>query len=134
MNTVAKWIIAAVAVFAITGAQAQDSSRKEIKRTDLTGKNMEVILSVSEYKPGDLIPRHIHHGVEAFYVIQGATLETPTGKHIKLGTGAGAMNLRDVPHGGVKVVGDSSLKLATVHIVDKGKPLYDAPPKVAAQH
>jgi hypothetical protein len=27
--------------------------------------------------------------------------------------------------GGFKVVGDTSLKLFTVHIVDKGKPLYD---------
>jgi len=33
--------------------------------------------------------------------------------------------VRDVPHGGVKVVGDKALRLLTVHIVDKGKPLYD---------
>jgi quercetin dioxygenase-like cupin family protein len=90
---------------------------------------MEVILSTAEYKPGDFIPRHIHHGIEAFYVIQGATVETPDGKQIKLATGAGSMNLRDVPHAGFKIVGDTSLKLVTVHIVDKGAPLYDAPPK-----
>ena len=65
------------------------AQRKEIKRTDLTGTNMEVILSVAEYKPGDLVTRHIHHGVEAFYVIQGATVQTPDGKEIKLATGAG---------------------------------------------
>jgi quercetin dioxygenase-like cupin family protein len=131
MNTVAKWIVAAVAAFALLGmAQAQDSpQRKELKRTDLTGTNMEVILSVSEYKPGDFIARHIHHGVEAFYVIQGATVETPDGKQINLATGAGSMNLREVPHAGFKVVGDTSLKLVTVHVVDKGRPLYDAPPK-----
>ena len=73
--------------------------------------------------------RHIHHGVEAFYVIQGATVETPEGKQITLATGRGSMNLRDVPHAGFKVVGDKSLKLVTVHVVDKGRPLYDAPPK-----
>ncbi|MFZ3350330.1 MAG: cupin domain-containing protein [Xanthobacteraceae bacterium] len=131
MNNVAKCIVAAVAAFALLGlAQAQDSpQRKEIKRTDLTGTNMEVILSVAEYKPGDLVTRHIHHGVEAFYVIQGATVQTPDGKEIKLATGAGSMNLRDVPHAGFKVVGDTSLKLVTVHVVDKGRPLYDAPPK-----
>lgn len=131
MITVAKWIAAAVTAFALVGmAQAQDSpQRKEIKRTDLTGTNMEVILSVAEYKPGDFIARHIHHGVEAFYVIQGATVETPDGKKIELKTGSGAMNLREVPHAGIKVVGDTSLKLVTVHVVDKGKPLYDAPPK-----
>lgn len=117
--------------FALIGmAQAQDSpQRKELKRTDLPGTNMEVILSVSEYKPGDFIARHIHHGVEAFYVIQGATVETPDGKQIKLATGTGSENLREVPHGGFKIVGDTSLKLVTVHVVDKGRPLYDAPPK-----
>ncbi|MBS0399888.1 MAG: cupin domain-containing protein, partial [Proteobacteria bacterium] len=35
------------------------------------------------------------------------------------------LNLRDVKHGGFKVVGDAPLKLFTVHIVDKGRPLYD---------
>jgi quercetin dioxygenase-like cupin family protein len=90
---------------------------------------MEVVLSTAEYKPGEIIARHIHHGVEAFYVLQGATVETPDGKQIQLPTGAGNMNLRDVPHAGFKVVGDTSLKLLTVHIVDKGAPLYDAPTK-----
>jgi hypothetical protein len=28
-----------------------------------------------------------------------------------------------VPHAGYKVIGDKPLKLLTVHIVDKGKPL-----------
>ena len=35
------------------------------------------------------------------------------------------MNLRDAPHAGWKVVGDRSIKIVTVHVVDKGKPLYD---------
>ncbi|MET4175475.1 protocatechuate 3,4-dioxygenase beta subunit [Bradyrhizobium sp. LA6.1] len=30
-------------------------------------------------------------------------------------------------HGAFKVVRDKTAKLLTVHIVDKGKPLYDAP-------
>jgi quercetin dioxygenase-like cupin family protein len=127
-----RWIVAALAMVALIGfAQAQDSpQRKEIKRADLGGTtNMEVILSTAEYKPGESIPRHIHHGVEAFYVLQGATIETPDGKKIQLATGTGNMNLRDVPHAGFKVVGETPLKLLTVHIVDKGAPLYDAPSK-----
>jgi quercetin dioxygenase-like cupin family protein len=129
-----KWmfaIAAGAAVALVNLAHAQDSpQRKELKRADLGGTtNMEVILSTAEYKPGESIPRHIHHGVEAFYVLQGATVETPDGKKIQLTTGTGNMNLRDVPHAGFKVVGDTPLKLLTVHIVDKGAPLYDAPPK-----
>jgi hypothetical protein len=39
------------------------------------------------------------------------------------------MNLRDIPHAGFKVVGNTPIKLLTVHVVDKGKPLYDWIPK-----
>ena len=111
--TAAKWITAVAAATAfVCLAHAQDSpGRKEIKRTDLTGTKMEVILSTGEYKPGETITRHIHHGEEAFYVLEGATVETPDGKQIELKTGTGSINLRDVPHGGFKVVGDKTLKL-----------------------
>lgn len=131
MFVAAKWIAATIAATAfVCLAHAQDSSnRKEMKRVDLSGTKMEVILSVSEYKPGESIARHIHHGEEAFYVLEGATVETPDGKQIQLATGAGSINLRDVPHAGFKVVGDKPLKIVTVHIVDKGAPLYDAPSK-----
>jgi quercetin dioxygenase-like cupin family protein len=127
----AKWIVAAFGAVAFVSLTfAQDSpNRKEIKRSDLTGTNMEVILSTAEYKPGETIARHIHHGEEAFYVLEGATVETPDGKQLQLATGTGSINRRDVPHAGFKVVGDKPLKLLTVHIVDKGAPLYDAPPK-----
>jgi quercetin dioxygenase-like cupin family protein len=131
MFTATRWIVAAAAAVAFAGvAYAQDSaSRKEIKRADLGGTSMEVILSISEFKPGENVSRHIHHGEEAFYFLEGGTVELPDGKQITLSTGAGGINLRDIPHAGFKVVGDKPVKLLTVHIVDKGAPLYDAPPK-----
>jgi quercetin dioxygenase-like cupin family protein len=134
MGLIAKWMVAVVIAVSCVGlACAQDlesKNRKEIKRADLGGTtNMEVILSTTEYQPGEFVPRHIHHGVEAFYILQGASVETPEGKKIELATGTGSMNLRDVPHAGFKVVGNTALKVLTVHIVDKGAPLYDAPPK-----
>ena len=113
-----------------TGQLAQTSTdspqRVQQKRADLTGApGMEVIASVAEYKPGDSLGLHTHHGVEAAYVLQGASVQ-PQGKEpIALRTGATLLNLRDVKHAGFKVVGDTSLRLFTVHIVDKGKPLYD---------
>ncbi len=112
------------------GQLAQTSTdspqRVEQKRAELTGApGMEVIASVAEYKPGDSLGPHTHHGVEAAYVLQGASVQ-PQGKEpIALPTGATLLNLRDVKHAGFKVVGDTSLRLFTVHIVDKGKPLYD---------
>ncbi len=108
-------------------AYSQDSpARKELKRVDLSGApGMEVISSYSEYKPGQELGRHIHHGIESGYVLQGAMVQAPGKEPMMLPTGAPIMNLRDVPHGGFKVVGEQTLKLYTVHIVDKGKPLYD---------
>ena len=77
MPAAAKWLAVLVATAAFASfAQAQDSpNRKEMKRADLSGTKMEVILSTAEYKPGEMIPRHIHHGEEAFYVLEGATVE-----------------------------------------------------------
>jgi quercetin dioxygenase-like cupin family protein len=113
-----------------TGLLAQTSTdsaqRVEQKRADLSGApGMEVIASVAEYKPGDSIGLHIHHGIEAAYVLQGASVQLPGKDPMALPTGATLLNLRDVQHAGFKIVGDTSLKLFTVHVVDKGKPLYD---------
>ncbi len=113
-----------------TGLVAQTLSdspqRVEQKRTDLTGApNMEVIASTGEYKPGEGIDFHLHHGIEAAYVVQGAQIQLPGKPPMTLATGTTLLNLRDVKHGGFKIVGDTSLKLFTVHVVDKGKPLYD---------
>jgi quercetin dioxygenase-like cupin family protein len=132
MLTAAKWLVVffVAAVAFVSLAQAQDSpNRKEMKRAELSGTKMEVILSTAEYKPGESVVRHIHHSEEAFYVLEGATVETADGKQIELKAGTGSINLRDVPHGGFKVIGDKSLKRVTVHVVDKGAPLYDTPPK-----
>ncbi len=128
------WIVAAgLMAVAVGAAWADDvdpgSRRQELKRAPLTGTNMEVVISVVEYKPGETLERHIHHGEEAFYVLQPVTVQTPDGKEIKFPAGAAAINARDVAHGGVKIVGDAPFKYLAVHIVDKDKPLYDTPPK-----
>ncbi len=106
---------------------AQDSfARKELLRADLSGKpdSMEVIVSISEYRPGDELPRHVHHGIEAAYVLEGGTIE-PLGKPaIEVPAGSSLMNLRGVPHG-FKVVGEKTIKVLTMHVVDRGKPLFD---------
>src|SRR5437870_4733835 len=108
-------------------AFAQDSAgRKELKRADLSGApGMEVVLSMSEFKPGDTVGLHLHHGVEAAYVVEGGMIQAPGKDPVELKTASPIMNLRDVPHAGWKVVGDKAIKIVTVHVVDKGKPLYD---------
>ncbi len=114
----------------VTGLVAQPDSdspqRVEKQRADLSGApDMEVIASIAEYQPGEGIDLHIHHGIEAAYVVQGASVQVPDQEPMALPAGATFLNLRDVRHGGFTVVGDSALKLFTVHVVDKRKPLYD---------
>jgi ketosteroid isomerase-like protein len=106
--------------------QTDSPQRVEQKRADFRGAPaMEVIASIAEYRPGEGIERHAHHGVEVAYVIQGATVQSPGKDPVPLPTGATAINSRDVEHAGFTVVGDRPLRLFTVHVVDKGKPLYD---------
>src|SRR5260370_31047469 len=67
--------VAATAFVMAVVAHAQDSpQRKELRRVDLSGAaGMEVISSISEFKPGDELPRHLHHGVEAGSAVQHAS-------------------------------------------------------------
>jgi quercetin dioxygenase-like cupin family protein len=99
------------------------TNRTELKRADLTGTNMEIIISVLEVPPGSSIDRHTHPGEEAVYVLDGASLKFSDGREVSRPTGEAGVNVRDVPHAGYTVVGDKPLKLLTVHIVDKGKPM-----------
>jgi uncharacterized cupin superfamily protein len=124
-----KWILGLIfSVALVAVGYCQDSPyRKELKRADLSGTNMVVITSINEIPPGQSSMLHIHHGEEAFYVIDGGTIELPDGKQVPFPTGVTNVNVRDVPHGAFKVVGDKPIKYLSVHIVDKDKPLYDAP-------
>ena len=130
--SIAKWIgivgLSMVVSMNIGAAFSEEgSARKELKRADLiTGAvNVEVISSISTYKPGEMLKRHLHHGIEAGYVIQGATIEIPGKGEQKLPTGADVMNLTKIAHGGFKIVGETPLIIFTVHVVDKNQPLYD---------
>jgi quercetin dioxygenase-like cupin family protein len=113
-----------------TGLVAQTTTdlpqRVEQKRADLSGApGMEVIASILEFKPGETAQLHFHHGVEAAYVIQGTKVQPPGKDPTELPTGTTVFNLREAKHGAFTVVGETSLKVFAVHVVDKGKPLYD---------
>ena len=100
--------------------------RQELKRADLgVSQDMEVITSIDEIKKGETLPRHSHHGIETGYVLQGSMVQLPGQAPTMMQAGSSFMNARDVPHGGFTVVGDQPLRLLTVHVVDKSKPLYE---------
>jgi quercetin dioxygenase-like cupin family protein len=126
----AAFVLAAALVLPCAAPLAQEDippgTIQELRRADLSGApNMEVITSRGEYKPGQGIRLHSHHGIETGYVVQGAMVQAPGKDPMMLPTGAPIWNLRDAVHGGFKVVGDTPLVLLTVHIVDKGKPVYE---------
>jgi quercetin dioxygenase-like cupin family protein len=104
-------------------AQAAEPQRTVLKVADLTGTDKEITIAILEVPPGTTIARHTHPGEEAVYVLEGARLQMPDGTEIDRPPGQAGVNVRDVPHAGYKVVGDKTLKLLTVHIVDKGKPM-----------
>lgn len=116
-------IAVAFVVSTIFAAFADEPKRTVLKRSDLTGTNMEIIVAVLEVPPGVDIAKHSHPGEEAVYVLEGATLQFPDGREMSRPAGEAGVNVRDIPHAGYKVVGDKPLKLLTVHIVDKGKPM-----------
>lgn len=121
--------LVACALTATVGAGTVSSDlagRQELKRADLSGApGMEVITSITEFKKNEGVARHLHHGIETGYVLQGSMVQLPGQAPTMMASGTPILNLRDAPHGGFKVVGDTPLRLLTVHIVDKGKPLYE---------
>ncbi|HEY7929497.1 MAG TPA: cupin domain-containing protein [Steroidobacteraceae bacterium] len=110
-----------------SAAQLGDSAyRTEVHRADLSGApGMEVIASLVRVKPGESTPRHFHHGIEAAYVVHGTMVQYPGQAPQMLKTGSTLFNLRDAVHSGFKVVGPDTLVIYTVHVVDKGKRLYE---------
>ncbi|WP_024519471.1 cupin domain-containing protein [Bradyrhizobium sp. Tv2a-2] len=106
-----------------TAVHAQSSKRTELTKGELTGKDMQIIVGTVEVPPGASGVLHTHPGEEAYYVIDGATAVLPDGKPLIFEPGTAKINVRDVPHGAFTVTGDKTLKLLTVHIVDKGKPM-----------
>ncbi|MDE2137248.1 MAG: cupin domain-containing protein [Gammaproteobacteria bacterium] len=115
-----------VTAWAADTPQGDLAQRQELKRATLaTSPDMEVITSISEISKGETIPRHSHHGIETGYVLQGTLVQLPGQAPTLMQTGSSFLNQRDVPHAGFTVVGDQPLKLLTVHVVDKSKPLYE---------
>ncbi|MEH2506954.1 MULTISPECIES: cupin domain-containing protein [unclassified Bradyrhizobium] len=120
-----KLFLASIIAMLISSAHAQGITRDELKRADLTGKDMDVIVTIVTVPPGENLPKHIHPGEEVVYVLDGAMLELSDGSQRQFPAGAATINVRNVPHAGFKVAGDKALKMLTVHIVDKGKPVTE---------
>ena len=117
-----------IAAVMTTTAGAQTLSRREISRTDIAGTDKEMVLVEVDIPSGATSPRHTHPGEEAFYVVQGSTIQYPGKPAEERAAGTGGINKREVPHAGYKVVGSRTLRQVSVYVVDKGKPLSTPAP------
>ena len=105
-------------------SSAAEVKRTELGRSDVSGaEGKEIVVQLVEIPPGATSGRHFHNGEEAFYVLEGGTAQV-VGKEAKdRPAGEHGINQRGVPHAGYTVVGDRTIKILSVYVVDKGKPL-----------
>lgn len=110
-------------------ATAQEVRRTELGRSPVSGDDTrEIIMQLVEFPPGATSPRHFHNGEESFYVLEGGTVQVP-GKEPKARlVGEHGINARGAPHAGYTVVGDRTIRILSVYIVDKNKPLQEPAP------
>ncbi len=120
-------LAAALFVLIAASASAQEGiERTELRRTDLTGTdNTIVVVTEIVAQPGAFMPRHIHHGDEFLYILEGGSTQAPGEEPSTVPAGATIHFPRGMPHGGFIVVGDAPLKVLTVHVVDKDKPIAE---------
>ena len=118
-------LAAALGAAAFAGAAAaQAVKRTELGRSPVSGDpSREIVVQLVEIPPGATSGRHFHNGEESFYVLEGATVQSPGKAPAERPTGEHGINRRDVPHAGYTVVGDKPLKILSVYVVDKDKPL-----------
>ena len=100
--------------------------REELQRgdNDPQGKT-ETIMAEIRMMPGASVPLHTHPGDEFVYVLAGGAMQGPDGSVNEVPTGASAWYPRGKVHGGVTSRADGEVVLLTVHVVDKGKPLFE---------
>ena len=108
---------------------AQEIKRTELGRSPVSGDDTkEIIMQLVEFSPGAMSPRHFHNGEESFYVIEGGTVQVAGKEPKERLAGERGINQRGVPHAGYTVIGDKTIKILSIYVVDKGKPLQEPAP------
>lgn len=110
-------------LFALPAA-AQEITRDELSREAAPGSEThEVIVSRLTVPPGATVPLNKHAGDEYLVVVQGGTMQAPSGAEIPFPAGATARFPAGEVHGGLTNIGAADLVAITTHIVEIGKPL-----------
>jgi quercetin dioxygenase-like cupin family protein len=100
----------------------QGITRTPLKTIDVpTTGAYEAVSGIAQVPANTCVTKHTHPGPENSYVLEGEIVMKVDGQpDLKLKAGDGFTIPTGVPHVGCAV---SNVKLFTVHIVEKGKPL-----------
>jgi quercetin dioxygenase-like cupin family protein len=86
----------------------------------------QTVMGVAQIAPGTCAGRHTHPGIESSYIVEGDILvKIDGGQDQQLKAGDSFQIAAGVPHDGCTTGG---LKVLTVHVVEKGKPLGSPAP------
>ena len=111
----------------VAGAQQTGIKRTILLRTDdPAGATYEAVMGMAELGPGASSGKHLHHGVEIGYVLDGSLVIEYEGRP-SLTVKAGGTFKNEGPHV-AKNPGDKPTKILAVYLVEKGKPLADPMP------
>ncbi len=109
----------------ILHAQPEPIERTVLLKTDLVGmEGKEAILALAEIAPGAATGKHTHPGYEFAYVLEGSgSLEIEGKPSIPLIAGNAIYQPSTQVHRGVNGSSTAPLKIFSVYIVEKGRPL-----------
>jgi quercetin dioxygenase-like cupin family protein len=121
-------LILALAAFALTGgAFAQGIKRTPLQKIDFP-EGYTTVTAIAEVPAGGASGRHSHPGIETGYVLDGELELAFDGKpSLKVEAGESYQ----IPAGEIhdaKAAGDKPLKVLTIYIVDKARPLASPAP------
>lgn len=111
-------------------AQQQPAIKRTIlqRQDDPGSSKYEAVMGISEIPPGGTSGKHRHPGIELAYVLDGSVELTHEGKSpVTVKAGEATMNTL----GGIHTAtnrGTTPVKILTVYIVEKGKPLAETLP------
>jgi len=120
-----KWLTAAVALAAATGAlaQAPGIKRTVVTRADVSVEGREAVVAKVELEAGAVAGRHSHPGDEISYILEGEgelLIDGEPPRKVKAGEAF------VIPAGKVhdaKNTGPGVMRLVGTYVVEKGKPL-----------
>ena len=107
-------------------AQQTGITRTVLQRVDdPASAKHEAVMAVAELQPGASAGRHVHHGVEIGYVLEGTVVFEHAGRPAVMKK-AGEHFQNDVTAAhDAKNTGKTPARILAVYIVEKGKPLAE---------